>query len=108
MGRLSSATLFSFESKKCACSLFAKEKNSKCCHDTSELVKVESDHAAGSVLLVPDAVADWVSVVRISLFTSENASSNRLASPTMNKRPPPVVPLYTLYSSLRFFDDAAA
>jgi len=42
MGRLNNTTLFSFNSKKCPCSLFQAELSS-CCHDETEIVKIEDD-----------------------------------------------------------------
>jgi hypothetical protein len=107
MGRLASASLFSFESKKCGCALFAPEKTKNCCHDESELVKVESDHAVGGVLMADDLVAIELSNALVSEGVEEDSSSNRKSASYIGTRPPPPVPLYSLYSSFRFFDDVA-
>jgi hypothetical protein len=42
MGRLNNTTFFSFESKKCPCALF-QAAIASCCHDESELIKLEDD-----------------------------------------------------------------
>ena len=50
MGRVKSSKIFSFESEKCFCALFAFGATKSCCDDESTLIKIEDDHA--SVLAV--------------------------------------------------------
>jgi hypothetical protein len=45
MGRFNNTTLFSFDSKKCACALLTSLKSS-CCHDEVELISLDDDQQA--------------------------------------------------------------
>ncbi|MBX2962712.1 MAG: hypothetical protein KF687_09380 [Cyclobacteriaceae bacterium] len=52
MGRAKSAEIFSFEAKKCACSRFIP-KDSGCCHDEHEIIKVQDDQSVTANLTTP-------------------------------------------------------
>jgi len=52
MGRVDSTTLFSSESDKCFCELFAGESDKSCCDDEVSLYKVDDDHAGTSPVSV--------------------------------------------------------
>ena len=106
LGRLSSTSLFSFDADTCGCSLFRGAEKPACCHNESELVKVENDHAAASVLSVVDAAqAGFVAIPLFFDLPVDFRKHDYLMK--WEKKPPRPVPLYTLYSSFRFFDAAA-
>jgi hypothetical protein len=107
MGRFSSQQIFSFEAKKCGCSLFAADQDFSCCKDESELVKVEDDHTTVSPSSATVALAAAVAVLvyPASAWTLQGAAQ-RLSPAGVGHAPPRApVPLYQLFSSLRFFDD---
>jgi hypothetical protein len=104
MGRVKSSVLFSFESVKCPCYLFAKDANKRtCCNDEHEVIKIEDDHAASHIVaLWPDYFV--VGEVFSQVFSAE-PRQEFLTSFDENPPPPNPIPLFTKYCSLVFYDD---
>jgi hypothetical protein len=103
MGRAKSASLFSYEAKKCACSLFSKENNS-CCHDESKYFILEDDQSAAIlrltltpefILLVADLGNSAQTIAQTSTQYVEHIESHR----------PPLIPLYKTHCAYMFYDD---
>jgi hypothetical protein len=104
MGRVKSTSVFTFDSAKCPCYLFAKDGNKKCCNDEHEIIKIEDDHTASHVIsIVPDylAVAQIIGVVY-------SAATCHQPQTVFDESPPPPhsIPLFTKHCSLVFYDDA--
>ena len=58
MGRVKSSNLFSFDSQKCVCALFAFPASRNCCDDESTLIAIDDEHAATpAVSLAPEFYA---------------------------------------------------
>jgi hypothetical protein len=102
MGRVKSSVLFSFDSVKCPCFLFAKEGNKKCCTDEHEVIKIEDDHAVSNVIsIAPEffVVGEVVSQV-FSIEPREESLTVFDESPPL----PDPIPLFTKHCSLVFYD----
>jgi hypothetical protein len=103
LGRVKSSSLFSFETAKCPCYLYASSVN-KCCADEHEIIKIEDDHSASAVVsLVP-------AFFEMGLLFETTQSDNAIVAHihhTIDEspRPPDDVPLFTRYCSLVFYDD---
>jgi hypothetical protein len=103
MGRLNNTTLFSFDSKKCACSLFQDEPPT-CCHDEHEIVKLDSDQ---QVQLIAQIVSP--SFFLIETFTLDSllsigvVSSLFNASNPIDKPPCWPVPIFKMNCSFTFY-----
>jgi hypothetical protein len=103
MGREKSTELFSFESKKCPCSLFLQENND-CCNDEHE------------VLLIDDSqkVAHSIAPISPDFFligTIFNQADTQVIEQPIRQyistdfSPPPKEPLYQINCSLVLYDD---
>jgi hypothetical protein len=107
MGRESSSILYSFEAKRCGCSLFLpnSEKNS-CCHDDSEFIVIDEDQTptASLSLTSPDyfPIAELYSsdVVLASSFTK-----NEFDFYLNYNLPPPKEPLYKILCAYTLYDE---
>ena len=103
MGREASVTFFSADSKKCACSLFAKEKDS-CCDDEHDVLRIKDDQKVitAYTLRVPQ------------LYILEDLYTERLITSIVTQpvsehyhdwnAPPPPVPLFKINCSFVFYD----
>jgi len=104
MGRVKSASLFSFETTKCPCYLFARSvSNKKCCADEHDIIKIEDDHAASTVVsMVPDFFQIGLLFENFELTDNPVAHINQ---PVEESPPPPSdIPLFTKYCSLVFYE----
>ena len=102
MGRVKSQVLFSYESIKCPCSVLAKYSKSDCCNDEHEILKIDTDHAASSVVsLVPAFFEIGVVFVLFIEIQKDNKDDFAFADQAL---PPPKVPLFTKHCSLVFYD----
>ncbi|MFY8036378.1 MAG: HYC_CC_PP family protein [Cyclobacteriaceae bacterium] len=103
MGREHHSALFSFESKKCACSVYQRSNVKTCCEDETELVKIENDQVHSSATDAPQT--DWA-VLPIIAF--DYAQRIVLTSPVLQvvsyDLPPPKVPIYQLGCSWKVVD----
>ena len=103
MGRVKSSSLFSFETAKCPCFLFARSVNKKCCADEHDIIKIEDDHAASTVVSI---VPDFFEIG--SLFETITITHNPVAhiNQQVEESPPPLsdIPLFTKHCSLVFYD----
>jgi hypothetical protein len=101
MGREHHSSVFSFESKKCACSVYASAKS--CCKDEREIVKIDSDQSA-SQIVHPD-VPQFVFIADVFSFTvsSDQIEMKELLAEE-RQQPPPKVPIYQSVCSLVFYD----
>jgi len=101
MGRVKSSTLFSFDSVKCPCFVFAKDGNNTCCNDEHEIIKIDDDHAASNAVSVIPAF-----VVIGEIFEVKNIVQSFPGDEHKIKAPPPLpkIRLFTKHCSLIFYD----
>jgi hypothetical protein len=107
MGRVKSSSLFTFESVKCPCSLFATPLTSNCCDDDHELIKIENDHA---VSLIVSIAPDFFEIGQLfETDRTENIDHSKLITP-IGESPPPLsdTPLFAKHCSLVFYDSLNA
>ena len=101
MGRKASVAYFTAETPKCACALFAGEKDT-CCNDKHELIKLQDSQNALSVIIqsAPALVELW------SLLPAEVIPENGLnvfnEFATVSHSPPKS--LFKIYCSFVFYD----
>lgn len=102
MGRVKSTALFSFESVKCSCYLFATDARGNCCDDEHEIIKIEDDHAGATVTALTAEFFEIGQVFQVE--TLELPALNTTSS--IEDSPPPqgVIPLFTKHCSLVFYD----
>jgi hypothetical protein len=102
MGRKSSETFFTTESKKCVCSAFMEEKGA-CCDDEQGLVKIDNEQKTISILSLN--VPQWM--VLEKLYTEQLLATAEPASNDLQVRdlPPPDRPLFKIHCSYVFYDD---
>ncbi len=104
MGREKSTELFSFEAKKCPCSLFLPE-NSDCCSDEHEILTIDDSQnlVASLAPILPDFFL-------IGSVYSGGIDIQVIAQPItqyidLDFLPPPKGPLYKINCSLVFYED---
>jgi hypothetical protein len=107
MGRVKSSTLFTFESIKCPCVLFATPLSKDCCDDDHELIKIENDHAASHIVSI---APDFFEIATLFEADQPNETDNRKLITPIGESPPPLsdIPLFAKYCSLVFYDDLNA
>jgi hypothetical protein len=103
MGRLNNTTLFSFESKKCGCSLFEDVRPS-CCHDESEIVKLDTDQ---QVQLATQAISPSFFLIESFTFNSilliPTLGSLFNALTPIDKPPCQPIPIFKMNCSFTFY-----
>lgn len=102
MGRALPSSLFYVESQKCACGEAATPDD--CCDDQLELIKLENDQSAGSVLHSPAPEFNLIGEVFVEV---ENANSQKAAVFEFFEHhdlPPPKIPIYKKVCSLVFYE----
>jgi hypothetical protein len=108
MGREASTSFFSAESKKCPCSLLAKEKGKGerdgCCDDSHEVIRLKDDQKViiGYTIRVPQLyiLEDLYTERFIAcLFTRDQSSRIPQSNPA-----PPKIPLFKINCSFVFYD----
>jgi hypothetical protein len=107
MGRESSSIFYTFEAKRCGCSLFLSnlEKNT-CCHDESELIVIDNDQTPTSVfsLTAPDyfPIAELYNTgLQLATSLTKNESDFYLN----NSLPPPKEPLYKTLCAYTLYEE---
>ena len=102
MGRVKSSVLFSFDSVKCPCFVFAKEGNKKCCSDEHDVIKIEDDHASSHVVSIsPEFFVVGEIFSEINLLEPRHEFFTALDE---SPPPPNPIPLFTKHCSLVFYD----
>ena len=101
MGRVKSQVLFTYESIKCPCYELVKYGKSGCCNDEHEILKIDDDHAASTIVSV--APIPFIEIERVFVFVEEKQTTD--FNPSEHPLPPPKVPLFTKHCSLVFYDD---
>lgn len=103
MGRVKSTALFTFDSVKCPCFLFAKDGDGKCCNDEHEIFKIEDDHAASAVTAI---AAEFFQIGKVFQARPVGKVEPDKRS-FVDESPPPLhtVPLFTKHCSLVLYDD---
>jgi hypothetical protein len=105
MGRESSFSLYSFEGKRCACSLFFSNLEKKsCCHDEYELIVLDDDQSASASLsLTPPAYFLLADLYSGNQFEIKVTSIS--ASISMEDDPPPAKePIYKVLCSYTLYE----
>jgi hypothetical protein len=104
MGREKSTELFSFQAKKCPCSLFLTE-NSDCCKDEHEVLSIDDSQAFSPSLapVAPDffLIGNTFSILENKVILEQSLTQFFIA----DFSPPPKEPLYQINCSLVFYDD---
>lgn len=102
MGREKSTKLFTFESKKCGCALFAAEKEG-CCDDKSELIKLQTEQqvAQSFSLAIPELAI--IAPLHFELIELHQYEVGNFYETDFS--PPPREPHYKRFCSFRFYDD---
>ena len=103
MGREKNSSLFSYSTQKCICSLSAKEPM-PCCKDTHDLLQIEDDHSAGSIINSPAPQFNLIGPLYSEVVKSTQLSVLIFYTAEELNLPPPKVPLYQSYCSLVFYD----
>jgi hypothetical protein len=103
MGRVKSQVLFSYESIKCPCSVLAKYSKQGCCNDEHDLLKIDDDQSASTVVSLVPAFFE-IGAVFTDFIVFEVDQDNHILS---DESPPPLadIPLFTKHCSLVFYDD---
>jgi hypothetical protein len=105
MGRVKSSTLFSFESKKCACARFAAQAENHCCDDEVNLIKIDDDQSlSAKVSLTPEFFIIWENHF---LFESKKSTGYEYTFTTIDCKPPGrEVPLFVRHCSLILYSES--
>ena len=103
MGRVNSSTLFTFESAKCPCFVASKYGKDTCCEDEHEVLKIEDDHAASSVVNLVPAFFELGNILNESISIETDQELKTIV--TQSLPPPDPIPLFTKHCSLVFYDD---
>jgi hypothetical protein len=102
MGREQGTSLFSFESKKCACFRLMKSTKS-CCEDEHELIKIEVDQSASQILVSSTPIFNLISELFFDVLPNAvfNTASQFIE---LQNLPPPKIPIYQSVCSLVFYE----
>jgi hypothetical protein len=105
MGRVDSTTLFSFESDKCLCELFAAAADRSCCDDEVNLIKIVNDQTGSTPLSIsPEFFSMWENHFSIA---AERIIVNGPTFLTNHDKPPgKEIPLFVQHCSLILYSDA--
>ena len=103
MGRVKSSTLFSFQSIKCPCFVASKYGKDTCCEDEHQILKIDDDHAASSVVSLVPAFFAIGNILNESTSIHINQESRTFFDESL--APPDPIPLFTRHCSLVFYDD---
>lgn len=107
MGRESYSSLYTFQVKRCGCSLFLSNLEKKsCCRDESQLLVLDDDQTPSFPLTLSDP--DYYVIA--DLFVSEEVSIGfDAATPSIfeftNLPPPPKEPLYKVHCSYTLYEE---
>jgi hypothetical protein len=105
MGRVDSSAFFSFESRKCACELFASRSDKSCCDDEISLIKIEDDQSVSAPLtVVPEFF--YMGELTFSVLAEKPAQSGISFLITHDKPPGDQVPLFVQHCSLILYSDS--
>lgn len=105
MGRAKSAKIFSYEAKKCACSLFSPENS--CCHDEHELIKIE-DSQSFTFFSLPDLPGLFLLTESLERPVNPVEIGSTIINNCFSEYSPPPIPIYKINCSLVFYDDPYA
>jgi hypothetical protein len=104
MGREASVAFFSAEAKKCACSIYAGEKDS-CCDDEHELLRIENEQKVVSAFALQ--LPQWIELGDLLIDT--NVVHSKIESPPWDKFNqqsfPPKIPLWKMQCKMVFYDN---
>ncbi len=107
MGRESHATLFTFEAKRCACSLFLSNlEKEPCCHDESEIIVIEDDQSPSFSLSLADP--DYFPIATLySIQPKEHCISGNIVTDFFTKDflPPPKEPIYKVLCAYTLYEE---
>ena len=107
MGRESHAALFTFEAKRCACSLFLSNlEKEPCCHDESEIIVIEDDQSPSFSLSLSDPdyfpIATLYNIQEDQLTLSGNSKNDFF---TKDFLPPPKEPIYKVLCAYTLYEE---
>jgi hypothetical protein len=103
MGREKSTELFSFQAKKCPCSLFLTE-NGDFCKDEHEVLSIQDSHSFSPVFTL--AIPEFSSIGEIFRKDDFFIFEQSLTQVVVDQfSPPPKEPLYKINCSLILYDD---
>ena len=102
MGRVKSQVLFSYESIKCPCFEVSKYGKLDCCNDEHQILKIDDDHAASTVVSLVPAFFEMGEA--LYAVVSLEKDHDKLTVAKESPPPPPPVPLFAKHCSLIFYD----
>lgn len=105
MGREASVQFFTSETKKCPCSIYAKEKSS-CCDDEHELLRIDDEQKTISNLSAPLPVwkIERIFTERLLAFTIISSTPDEIE---VEINPLPKIPIWKANSSYVFYEDGS-
>lgn len=107
MGRESSSIFYTFEAKRCGCSLFLpnSEKNS-CCHDESELIVIDEDQTlTTSLSLTSPEYFPIAELYNSDLVLTRSFVKDESDFHLNNNLPPPKEPLYKVLCAYTLYEE---
>jgi hypothetical protein len=103
MGRVKSSSLFSFDSEKCFCSLFAFPASKSCCDDESTLIKIEDDQTVAWTISV---TPEFYSICELTLPVIVSGADSFRPITVEDKGPPGnPTPLFVKHCSLILYSE---
>jgi hypothetical protein len=106
MGREASVVFFSSEAKKCACSLYAGEKND-CCDEQHEVLRIDDEQKVITTMSLPVPV--WkLERIFTEQYIAIAETIRSIERPLPDIGFPLSVPLWKSHCSLVFYDDERA
>ena len=104
MGREKSTKLFSFEAKKCPCSLFLPE-STDFCHDASEILIIDNSQTQVSVFAPSIPVFFELGYIHPLITDIEVIAKPITQFVNSDFPPPPKDPLYKINCSFVFYEE---
>lgn len=107
MGRESSAIFYTFEAKRCGCSLFLPNSEKKsCCHDESELIVIDEDQTpTSSFSLTSPDYFPIAELYNTGLEVNSSPAKNEFDFYLNKNLPPPKEPLYKILCAYTLYDE---
>ena len=105
MGREASIALFTTEAEKCACSIYAGEKDT-CCDDDHELIRLEGEQKIISTFTLSSPQFFYVDELYTETFVALSEGKRDWVHPADDARQPKV-PRWKMHCSLVLYDETA-
>jgi hypothetical protein len=109
MGRESSVTLFTFQSKQCGCGLFLSNlEKEPCCQDVSQILVLDNDQTPSSPLTLSGPDLYLIADIYTSVIVLADVTGTAHAVVAFDDTPPPPKePLYKVLCSYTLYEEEA-